>query len=320
MLRTLNYSVLDVFAEKPLEGNPLAVFHDATGLSDHRMQALARETNLAETTFILPDDPEVERREGVRVRIFTTEEELPFAGHPTLGTATWLHLNHGLLRGQDSIMLRLSVERISVRFERVSDFEFGVKATMMQNDPVFGDTHDRAEVARVIGLAADDLAEGFCPQTVSTGVPFCIILLRSYEVLETLQISQKDAKAWLDTSDAHFFYCIAPAPGGGGTWRARMQFYSGEDPATGSAAGCCISWLVKNGLADSGAKVLIEQGMAISRPSRMEAQATLVDGKVGSVFVSGRTIPVAEGRFFLPHEEEIPTGVEPQTPTGTSDV
>ena len=94
MSRTLEYSVLDVFAERPLEGNALAVFHDARTLSDDEMQTLARETNLSETTFIFPSDAETEEREGVRVRIFTTQEELPFAGHPTLGTATWLYLHH----------------------------------------------------------------------------------------------------------------------------------------------------------------------------------------------------------------------------------
>ena len=100
MNRKLDYSVVDVFAERALEGNPLAVFHDARALSDDEMQALARETNLAETTFVLPaDDPEEERVHGVRVRIFTTQEELPFAGHPTLGTASWLYLNHPVLRG-----------------------------------------------------------------------------------------------------------------------------------------------------------------------------------------------------------------------------
>jgi trans-2,3-dihydro-3-hydroxyanthranilate isomerase len=299
MLKTLKYTVLDVFAERPLEGNPLAVFHDATGMTDEMMQALARETNLAETTFIFPEDPAAERSEGVRVRIFTTTEELPFAGHPTLGTATWLYLNHPELKGAETIKLRLNVGPIYVRFEVPSDGEAGVRATMTQNDPVFGATHDRAEVARAIGFAVEDLSPTFAPQTVSTGVPFCIVLLRSQEVLQRLQISPRDANAWLEASDAHFFYCIAPCAEEKETWLARMQFYSGEDPATGSAAGCCISWLVKHELANPDAKVLIRQGMAISRPSHITVQASFAHGRVGAVRVSGRTIPVAEGRFFL---------------------
>ena len=303
MSRIFTYSVLDVFAERPLEGNPLAVFHDAHGLSDDEMQALARETNLAETTFILPGDPETEQRDGVRVRIFTTEEELPFAGHPTLGTATWLYFNHPTLSGAETITLRLNVGLIRVRFEEPTSDVPGVRATMLQNDPVFGVKYDRAAVARVIGLREDDLSAEHLPQTVSTGVPFCIVHLGSLEVSQRLQIAQRDARAWLAQSDAHFFYCIAPLLSHGGgepRWHARMQFYSGEDPATGSAAGCCIAWLVKVGLVESEQAVVIEQGIEIRRPSRITVQAKLEGGRVGRVLVSGRTIPVAEGRFFLP--------------------
>ena len=151
----LAYSVLDVFAERPLEGNPLAVFHDARGLTDEQLQALARETNLSETTFVLPaDDPEQERTHGVRVRIFTTEEELPFAGHPTLGTASWLWLHHPTLKGAETITLRLNVGPIVVRF---TTSDSGVLATMQQNDPVFGAEHDAAEIAAVIGMQTEDL-------------------------------------------------------------------------------------------------------------------------------------------------------------------
>lgn len=315
MSRTLAYSILDVFAERQLEGNALAVFHDARTLSGDEMQAIAREMNLSETTFILPDDPEIEVREGVRVRIFTTEEELPFAGHPTLGTATWLYLNHPMLRGAKTITLRLNVGPITVRFDSVEDDakedgSAGVSATMVQNDPVFGETHDQAEVARAIGLSAEDLSAEHPPQTVSTGVPFCIVLLRSLAASQRMQLVQHEANAWIARNDAHFFYCIAALPAkdaapptkveSGADWHARMQFYSGEDPATGSAAGCCIAWLVKTGLVASGESVVIEQGIEIGRPSRITVQATLEGDTVRSILVSGRTIPVADGRFFLP--------------------
>jgi trans-2,3-dihydro-3-hydroxyanthranilate isomerase len=303
MPRTLAYSVLDVFAERPLEGNALAVFHDARGLSDDEMQRLARETNLSETTFIFPSDAETEQREGVRVRIFTTQEELPFAGHPTLGTATWLYLNHPTLRGAETIMLRLNVGKITVRFDARDEGATGVRATMVQNDPVFGATHDREEVARAIGLQAEDLSAEYAPQTVSTGVPFCIVLLRSLAVSQRLQLVQHEAQAWTAKRDAQFFYCIAPLrerEEGGADWHARMQFYSGEDPATGSAAGCCIAWLVKTGLVASGRPVVIEQGIEMRRPSRIGVEATMEGERVHSVRVSGCTICVAVGRFFLP--------------------
>src|SRR5271170_4854771 len=107
--RVYEFAQVDVFAERPLEGNALAIFHDARGLSTEEMQALARETNLCETTFILPREPEVERERGVHVRIFTVREELQFAGHPTLGTASWLYLHHPVFRGAQQITLDLRV-------------------------------------------------------------------------------------------------------------------------------------------------------------------------------------------------------------------
>jgi trans-2,3-dihydro-3-hydroxyanthranilate isomerase len=304
MSRELQYTVVDVFAEKPLEGNPLAVFHDARSLSDAEMQALARETNLAETTFVLPQDPEVEAREGVRVRIFTTQEELPFAGHPTLGTATWLRLHHPVLRGAEAVTLRLNVGAIGVRFEAAVEGAPGVRGTMRQKDPVFGKTHDRAAVAHALGLREDDVSVEHRPQTVSTGLPFVIVLLDSLEAAARVQISHHEAGALLEGDDAKFFYCIARAETSeaaeAADFHARMQFYGGEDPATGSASGCCISWLVKQRLVAPGCAVVIEQGVEILRPSRITAQASLTDGRVHTVLVSGRTIPVAEGRFFLP--------------------
>jgi trans-2,3-dihydro-3-hydroxyanthranilate isomerase len=174
---------------------------------------------------------------------------------------------------------------------------------MRQNDPVFGAKHDRAAVARALGLLPDDISADHAPQTVSTGMPFCIVLLRDVNTAQRLQISQRDAQTWLAASDAKFFYCIAPthadsldAP----QWHARMQFYGGEDPATGSAAGCCISWLVQEGLVAPDTPALLEQGVEIHRNSRITAQASRSKTGVHSVLVSGRTILVAAGRFFLP--------------------
>jgi trans-2,3-dihydro-3-hydroxyanthranilate isomerase len=147
-------------------------------------------------------------------------------------------------------------------------------------------------------MQTDDLLLNYAPQTVSTGNAFCIVALRSVEALSRLAIPQREATAWLRSHGTRWFYCIAPV--GDGSWRARMQWYSGEDPATGSAAGPCIAWLVKKGLAVSQQPVVLEQGVEMLRPSRITAQAELSDSEVRSILVSGRTIPVAEGRFFLP--------------------
>lgn len=299
--KAYDYSLVDVFAERPLEGNQLAIFTDARGLSTDEMQSLAREMNLSETTFIVPRDEETEREHGVQVRIFTVQEELRFAGHPTLGTASWLYWNHSLLRGADEITLDLRAGPIVVRFNAPGPNEHGVFGTMRQNDPTFGEVHDRARVAAAIGLSVEELAPELPVQTVSTGMPFCIVPLKSLETAARLQIPQSTARAYLERSDAKFFYCITRAASGSGAdWHARMQFYNGEDPATGSASGCAIAYLVRHGAVPGGKQIVIEQGVEIGRPSRIHASATLEDGGVKKVFAGGRTIPVANGRFFLP--------------------
>lgn len=299
--RTLSYAVLDVFAERPLEGNPLAVFSDGRGLSDSEMQALARETNLSETTFILPRPPEIEREQGVHVRIFTVQEELQFAGHPTLGTATWLYLYHPYLRGAPQITLDLPVGRIPVDFAAADPACAGVFATMRQNDATFGHIHDRQAVARVLGLALEDLDPDLPIQTVSTGMAFCIVPLRSLDVARRLAIPQHLAAPYLAQSDAKFFYCLTRAnPASGADWHARMQFYSAEDPATGSASGCAIAYLVRHSLAKSDQPIVLEQGVEMLRPSRIYVRASHDEVRVWNIRVGGRTIPIASGSFFLP--------------------
>src|SRR5437763_8808867 len=175
--RRLPFVQVDVFTSVPLEGNQLAVFADGRSLSDTEMQALAREMNLSETTFILPRDAATERERGVRVRIFTVDEELPFAGHPTLGTAMVLRneaLRNEALRndaqpdngGAEEIALDLNVGRIPVRFSTRDGLPFGL---MTQRDPEFKKKHSREDVARASGLAVDDIADDLPIQTVSTG-------------------------------------------------------------------------------------------------------------------------------------------------------
>lgn len=302
--RSLPYAILDVFAEQPLAGNPLAVFHDARGLSTADMQALARETNLSETTFILPRDPAIERERGVQVRIFTTQEELPFAGHPTLGTAAWLFLNHPTLRGASRITLDLPVGAIPVDIP-AAPAALGIYASMRQNDPTFGQTHSPEAVARALGLTLEDLDPTLPIQTVSTGLAFCIVPLRSLEVAQRLRVPPQASQDYLSRTDAKFFHCITRAdPATGADWHARMQFYNGEDPATGSASGCTAAWLVRHNLAPSGHPIVLEQGVEMLRPSRIYVQATAVPHHpcvlIRDVRVSGRTIPMATGEFFLP--------------------
>jgi trans-2,3-dihydro-3-hydroxyanthranilate isomerase len=269
------------------------------------MQALARETNLSETTFILPRAPEIERERGVQVRIFLTTEEVPFAGHPTLGTASWLYLNHPVFRGAEEITLDLGVGPITVRFCPSRPREIGVFGTMRQNDPTFGEalnsSDERTALANALNLPVEDLDPTLPAQIVSTGMAFCIVPLRSLEVANRLRINTQSSRQFLDRVGAKFFFCITPANANSGAqWHARMQFDSGEDPATGSASGCTIAYLVRHRRVASGQKIILEQGIEMLRPSRIHVSADLEDNRVTKVFVGGRTIPVASGRLFLP--------------------
>ena len=301
----LEYAVVDVFAERALEGNALAVFSDGRGLSTEQMQAIAREMNLSETTFILPEEGADEVAGGVRVRIFTTREELPFAGHPTLGTASWLHWHHPRLRGAETITLKLNAGAVPVRFEG-GPAGPGVFGTMRQPDAVFGAIHDLREVARVLGVPPKALDTRLPVQTVSTGTPFVMVPFASQAALEKLAIPQSLAQPWLKAAGVRFFFCVAPAQKDPATgersvdFHNRMQFYGSEDPATGSASGCAIAWLVRHQAVESGHPTVFEQGVEMGRPSRLYVSATLAGEHVSNVFVGGRTIPVAGGRFSLP--------------------
>src|SRR6476646_414767 len=268
-LRRFPFLQLDVFSSRPFEGNSLAVFPDGRGLSDLDMQALARENNLSETTFVLPRDPSVERERGVRVRIFTVEEELPFAGHPTLGTAFALRGNSGC----SELALELNVGKVPVRFEHCDGRpDFG---EMTQTDPMFGSIHEREAVARATGLRVQDFDSSLPIQTVSTGLPFTVAPLRSLATIQNLQLNLREASEYLEKSGGKFFYCgtreTVDVKAG---LHARMLFYNGEDPATGSAAGCAAAWMLAHGVAEADQRVLIEQGIEMQRPSRIFVRAT----------------------------------------------
>ncbi|MGC1296319.1 MAG: PhzF family phenazine biosynthesis protein [Alloacidobacterium sp.] len=295
IMRQFEYRICDVFTDTLFQGNQLAIFEDAGSLTPAEMQKLANETNLCETTFIIRRSPEMERLRGVRVRIFTTAEELPFAGHPTLGTSTFIRQYLREYADREVITLELNIGAVSVRFSHPS---YGaMHGEMTQPDPVFGQMHDRAAVAQAIGVATEDLAVDMPLQTISTGLPYCIVPLRSVDALSKLRISLSAAEEYLRGRDAKFFYCIAPELKG--IWRARMQFYNGEDPATGSAAGCAISYLVRHGFAASDEQLHIRQGIEIGRPGTIDVRAKLDGVSVREVRVGGSTVFVANGRFFL---------------------
>jgi len=180
-MREFEYHICDVFTERPLQGNQLAVFLDAGSLTDDDLQAIARETNLSETTFIVRRDAATERDRGVRVRIFTTREELPFAGHPTLGTAATIRCAFAEYANAEKIVLDLNAGQVPVVFP--PDQNASDSGEMTQPEPVFGRLHEIAAVAPLMGLREDDCTLHPQPQTVSTGLPFCIVLLKSIDAV-----------------------------------------------------------------------------------------------------------------------------------------
>src|SRR5438270_11302392 len=203
--RTYEFVQLDVFTRTPLTGNPLAIFTDARGMDDGEMQGLAREMNLSETTFVLPRDPATEAKEGKKVRIFTVAEELPFAGHPTLGTALHLYASgfSPVSEKSDEIILDLKTGKIPVRFTADSEHagrdraDGQVFGEMRQRDPEFGVTFSREEVARVIAIAADEIPAEWPIQIVSTGLPFAIVAVRKSETLTNLNFPHAQATEFL---------------------------------------------------------------------------------------------------------------------------
>jgi trans-2,3-dihydro-3-hydroxyanthranilate isomerase len=296
----LDYFVVDVFTETALAGNPLAVVMNTAGLTTEQMQAIAREFNLSETTFVERRAADVERREGVRVRIFTAQEELNFAGHPTLGTAGVLRLNAPEVTHNDTVTLALNAGAVPVRFDaegKSSERQFG---EMTQLDPEFGEELDAGEVARLCGLNAEDLDPALPPQVVSTGTAFAIVVLKSHVSLPRLRVNQQQASAWLRPRGARWFYVLGPTCEEAPAWRARMQFNGGEDPATGSAAGCAISYLVRRGAVTSDKRIHLRQGVEMGRPSELFLIAHSHSAEVSEVRVGGSTVPVAKGRLFLP--------------------
>ncbi|MFZ2022754.1 MAG: PhzF family phenazine biosynthesis protein [Terracidiphilus sp.] len=298
----LDYFVADVFTDTPLKGNPLAVVMNTCDLKTEQMQAIAREFNLSETTFVERRLAGIERVEGVRVRIFTTQEELPFAGHPTLGTASVLKAHAPEVMQGDKVTLALNVGPVPVRFEPSSGD--GLIGEMTQRDPEFGAELDRAAIAPLLGLANEDLDPALTPQVVSTGNPFAIVVLSSLEALGRLKVDHGAATAWLRERRARWFYVLACEPNQNQNpakpYRARMQFYGGEDPATGSAAGCAISYLVARGAVASDEKVHVRQGVEIGRPSDLFLTAKSNSSKVTDVRVAGSTVLVAKGQLFQP--------------------
>jgi len=285
------FSILDVFAEHKYAGNQLAVFRYAGELSGAEMQNIAREINFSETTFILSDE---QRDGGFDVRIFTPKEEVPFAGHPTIGTAQVIH--DQILGGSaDQVVLNLKVGQIPVKFGQ-DGF-----CWMTQKQPVFGQQHPAEALAGVLGLDPADIDLRFPVQEVSTGLPFFIVPLKTLAALQKARVDQALCSALIQDTVAKgiLVFCPQPhQPQNDLSVRVFVDYYGvPEDPATGSGNGCLAGYLVKyRCFGQPTINVRAEQGYEIGRPSLLLLRAAQT-GDAIQVEVGGRSILVARGEF-----------------------
>jgi trans-2,3-dihydro-3-hydroxyanthranilate isomerase len=277
---TLRYVVADVFTDTPLTGNQLAVFTDGREVDDETMQLLAREMAFSETVFVLP--PEADGQ--VRIRIFTPAAELPFAGHPTLGSA--FVLAQPLQLGE--IRLETGAGTVPVRLEREgARISFG---WMTQPVPHWRSYERADELLTVLGVRSELPVDWY-----DLGPSFVYVALQSADEVAALRPNFQELVAF-DPG----IYCFAPLDG---RWKARMFAPSSgvaEDPATGSAAGPLAVHLLRHGRIASGEEIEIEQGVELLRPSRLYARATGTREEIERVEVGGSAVVVARGEFRLP--------------------
>jgi trans-2,3-dihydro-3-hydroxyanthranilate isomerase len=285
---SLTFYIVDVFAEEKYAGNQLAVVRGGAGLADEALQKIALEMNYSETTFVLSEE---ETGGGYKVRIFTPGEEVPFAGHPTLGTA--YVIRHEILGGPvASISLRLKAGDIPVTFGEV--------LWMRQLPPTFGATLDSTLVARTLNLETADLDDRSPVQEVSTGLPALVVPLRDLDALRRCEVDWERYAEVAGPGKNLYVFCPEPHDGGPGDLSARMfanDLGIPEDPATGSAAGCLAAYLLEHGyLGTDSVDVRVEQGYEIGRPSLLYLQAAR-DGDEIRVDVGGKVQMVARGEL-----------------------
>jgi trans-2,3-dihydro-3-hydroxyanthranilate isomerase len=298
-MRRLHYHRVDVFTDRAFGGNPLAVFTNGRGLETETMQAIAKEFNLSETTFVLPpDDP----RHDWRVRIFTPSSELPMAGHPTVGTSFVLAREHMIPRGEaeTDIVLEEGVGPVPVRVS----FESGepVFAEMSQPLPTFGpELNDRKAVAAMLSLEESDIEADLPVEVISCGVPFLYVPLRTLDAARRARPrAELIETAATDGIPPEVFVFTREVEHEGSTVHSRM-FAPGlgitEDPATGAASGPLGCYLVRYRLVecDPSAEIVSEQGLEMGRPSFIRIGIEQSGEEITAVRVGGRSHFMGEG-------------------------
>jgi trans-2,3-dihydro-3-hydroxyanthranilate isomerase len=299
----MRFVTADVFTDRPFGGNQLAVFPDARGLDDARMLAITREFNFSETTFVFPpEDPSHTRR----VRIFTPGGEVPFAGHPTVGTAHVLAaLGEIPLTGDEThIVFGLNVGPVPVRIVAERGTPLFCQLSVAKLPEVGPPPPTRATLAAILGLEVSDLLGGaMTPQAVSCGLPFLLVPVKDRKALAKARLR---LEAW-ETTLANWwapevFVFTRDGCDTGFDVHARM-FGPGvavpEDPATGSACAALGGYLaLKDGRADAALRWTVAQGIEMGRPSRIEVEADKAGGAVTAVRVGGRSVIVTRGELL----------------------
>lgn len=294
-MEKLTFYTVDVFAEERYAGNQLAVVRGAKVLSDAEMQRIAKEMNYSETTFILSDE---KRNGGYDVRIFTPKTELPFAGHPTLGTA-YVIQREIIKEPINTIILNLKVGQIPVTLSYIGE---NVDILWMkQLQPIFGQTFDAGPISKILNIDAKEVDDKFPVQEVSTGVPSSIVPLKTLDVLKRARISRDRYFEFIKDAQAKAILIFCPE-----TYSKEndlnVRFFADyygvpEDPATGSANGCLAAYLVKHRyFGKDQINIRVEQGYEIGRPSLLLLKAEDEEGKI-DVHVGGRVVMIARGEF-----------------------
>lgn len=297
------FITLDVFTATPFGGNQLAVFPDATGIPEASLLPITREFNFSEVTFCYPaEDPAHTRR----VRIFTPGGEIPFAGHPVVGTAAALALCEGALEGQSGkfrLELGVGVVPVDVRLE--SEARAWAELSVAKLPEVGPQTPTINTLSEILSLEPADLVGGaLSPQAVSCGYPFLLVPVKSLAALARARVRVDRWEATLKRFWApEIFVAARDAEQGEHHWRARM-FAPGinvpEDPATGSAVAAFGGWLaMKEARAEGAFAWSVDQGIEMGRPSRLDVSATKAGGAVTAVRVAGRAVLMGEGRLRL---------------------
>ncbi len=290
------YIIADVFTDQRFKGNPLAVVLDGRGLSDQAMQTIAREFNLSETVFVLPPDNPVH---ACRLRIFTPANELPFAGHPTVGATIVIATVLRGLTDPDAFILEENVGPIPVRFDRAS---MTASFTVTGSPKIREGVAPPEVVAAMLSLSPGDL--GSPAWTASSGTAFLMVPLRGVDALARIRVDVARLDACVARAHAHGVYPFADLDGDGARRLVRARMFAPEmgiteDPATGSAATALVGSLALSIGKDGNFGLDIEQGVEMGRDSLIITDTVVAGGQVATIKVSGGAVIVAEGALLL---------------------